>query len=150
MKLERDNTPCPPDQTAKIFGTIYHVARAKGETKTPGTVTIPFPLMKQYAQRVFLESPKRLEMAINIFVKLGVAKYEWAKLDEDPTAAEEIGFVHFTDLPLVEQFLNSINTTILRVARVSCFAPMTGSYTWLSSLWSVPPASPSTAMVLFA
>ena len=31
MKLERDNTPCPPDQTAKIFGAVFHVARAKGE-----------------------------------------------------------------------------------------------------------------------
>ena len=104
MKLEKDNTPCPADQTAKIFGTVYHVARAKGETKTPGVVSVAWPLMKQYAQRVFLESPKRLEQAVNIFVKLGLAKYEWAKLDEDPDAVEEISVVHFSDLQLVEQF----------------------------------------------
>lgn len=103
-RLERDNTPCPPDQTAKIFGTVYHVARAKGETKKEGVITVQFPLMKQYAQRVFLESPKRLETAINVFVKLGVASYEMVKNEDDPEAPDEIGFVHFTDLPLVEQF----------------------------------------------
>ena len=104
LKLERDNTPCPPDQTAKIFGTLFHVARTKGETKPDGKITVSFPLMKQYAQRVFLESPKRLEMAVNIFVKLGLAKYEWVKSEEDPEAPEEIGFVHFSDLILAEQF----------------------------------------------
>lgn len=99
MKLERDNTPCPPDQTAKIFAALFHSSRLKLE----GTKT-NWPAAKQYAQRMFLESPKRLEQACNIFVKLGVAKYEWVKDENDPEAPEEIGFVHFTDLPLVEQF----------------------------------------------
>jgi CRP-like cAMP-binding protein len=106
-RLERDNTPCPPDQTAKIFGALYHSARLKSETKKEGTVTASFPAMKQYAQRVFLESPKRLEQTANIFVKLGVAKYEWTKNEDDPEAVEEIGFLHFKDadaLSMVEQF----------------------------------------------
>jgi len=104
MKMERDNTPCPPDQTAKIFGTVFHVARSKGETQSDGTIKVSWPLMKQYAQRVFLESPKRLEMATNVFVKLGWAKYEMVKPEDDPEAPEEIGFVHFNDLGLIEQF----------------------------------------------
>lgn len=104
MKLERDNTPCPPDQTAKIFGTLFHVARTKGETKEDGTISVDFRMLKQYGQRIFLESPKRLEQAANIFVKLGVAKYEWTKLEDEPDAPEEIGLIHFKDLPLVEQF----------------------------------------------
>ncbi|MES2856556.1 MAG: hypothetical protein V4692_11870, partial [Bdellovibrionota bacterium] len=104
MKLERDNTPCPPDQTAKIFGALFHVVRSKAETKTEGVLTASWPLVKQYAQRVFLESPKRLEFAANIFVKLGVAKYEWVKNEDDEEAPEEIGYIHFTDLALVEQF----------------------------------------------
>lgn len=104
MKMERDNTPCPPDQTAKIFGTVYHVAKSKGEVQSDGSVSVPWPLMKQYAQRVFLESPKRLEMAANIFVKLGWAKYEMAKPEDDPEAPEEISFVHFQDINLIEQF----------------------------------------------
>lgn len=104
MKMERDNTPCPPDQTAKIFGTIFHVARSKGETQSDDTVSVQWLVMRQYAQRVFLESPKRLEMAVNIFVKLGLASYEMAKPEDDPEAPEEISAVHFKDLPLIEQF----------------------------------------------
>ena len=99
LKLQQDNTPCPPDQTAKIFAALYHSARLKVE----GTKT-NWPAAKQYAQRMFLESPKRLEQACNIFVKIGAAKYEWVKDENDPEAPEEIGFVAFTDLALVEQF----------------------------------------------
>ena len=104
MKLERDNTPCPPDQTAKIFGAVYHVAKSKGEAKPDGVVSVPWPIMKQYAQRIFLESPKRLEQATNVFVKLGTAKYEMAKPEDNPEGPEEISVVNFKDLPLVEQF----------------------------------------------
>ncbi|MES2962726.1 MAG: hypothetical protein V4760_02475, partial [Bdellovibrionota bacterium] len=63
-----------------------------------------WPLAKQYAQRVFLENPRRFETATNVFVKLGVAKYEFAKNEDDPKAPEELVRVHFTDLALVEQF----------------------------------------------
>lgn len=104
MKLEHDTTPCPAEQTAKIFGTVFHVCRVKGETKPDGTVSVPWHLAKQYAQRVFLENPKRFETATNVFVKLGVAKYEMGKHEDDPKAPEEIVKVHFTDLALVEQF----------------------------------------------
>lgn len=106
-RLERDNTPCPPDQTAKIFAALYHSARLKSETKKDGVISASFPAMKQYAQRMFLESPKRLEQTANIFVKLGVAKYEWTTNEDDPDAVEEIGFLHFNNadaLSMVEQF----------------------------------------------
>jgi hypothetical protein len=103
IKLERDNTPCPADQTAKIFATVFHTARSKGEVRD-GVVKVSWPLMKQYAQRMFLESPKRFENAVNIFVKLQAAKYEMVKNDEDPEAPEEIGYVYFNDLDLVEHF----------------------------------------------
>lgn len=104
MRLERDNTPCPPEQTAKIFGVIYHAAKTKGEASADGAVRAHWPMMKQYAQRVFLESPKRLENAVNIFVKLAFAKYEMVKPEDNPEGPDEIGFVHFSDLALVEQF----------------------------------------------
>jgi len=106
MKMERDNTPCPADQCAKIFGTLYHVARTKGETtkEKPDVVTVNWNLMRQYAQRIFLESPKRLQQAVNIFVKLGSAKYIMVKPEDDPEGPEEIGSVEFYDLPVIEQF----------------------------------------------
>ncbi len=107
LRMERDNTPCPPDQTAKIFGTVYHVAKTKGEVRKDKdgkeSVVVGWHLMRQYAQRVFLESPKRLEQAVNIFVKLQWAKYEMQKNEEDPEAPLEIGNVHFFDLPVIEQ-----------------------------------------------
>jgi hypothetical protein len=99
MKLERDNSPCPQDQTAKIFAALFHSLRLKVEGPKSN-----WAAAKLYAQRMFLESPKRLEQACNIFVKLGVAKYEWVKDENDPEAPEEIGYVTFTDLGLVEQF----------------------------------------------
>lgn len=104
LRLEKDNTPCPPDQTAKIFAALYHSVRLKGEAKSDGVITSSWPAVKQYAQRMFLESPKRLEQAANIFVKIGGAKFQWVKNEDDPEAPEEIGFIHFTDLDLVEQF----------------------------------------------
>ncbi len=106
MKMERDNTPCPADQCAKIFGTVFHVAHSKGEPikDKPGAVSVNWGLMRQYAQRVFLESPKRLQMAVNIFVKLGWAKFDMVKPEDDPEGPEEIGTVHFHDLPAIEQF----------------------------------------------
>ncbi len=104
VKLDRDNTPCPVDQTAKIFASLYHAVRLKGSTTAEGVVTASWPAVKQYAQRMFLESPKRLEQAANIFVKLGNARYEWVKNEDEPDAPEELGFIHFTDLDLVEQF----------------------------------------------
>jgi Cyclic nucleotide-binding domain len=106
MKLERDNTPCPPDQCAKIFGTLYHVARVKGEPDKakPEIVKVNWLTMRQYAQRIFLESPKRLQMAVNILVKLGWAKYHLEKPEDNPEGPEEIVAVSFFDLPVVEQF----------------------------------------------
>lgn len=106
-RLERDNTPCPPDQAAKVFGALYHSARLKSETEKDGSIKANFPAMKQYAQRIFLESPKRLEQTANIFVKLGVANYIWVKDENDPEAVEEIGFLVFKNadaLSMVEQF----------------------------------------------
>lgn len=103
-RLEKDNTPCPAEQTAKIFGTLFHTVKSKGEVGKDGVVKAPWPLMKSYAQKVFLEHPKRFEMAVNIFVKLGFGKFEMVKPEDDPNAAPEIGFVHFTDISLIEQF----------------------------------------------
>ena len=103
-RLEKDNTPCPAEQCAKVFGTLFHVAKAKGELLQNGTVKVSFPLMKQYAQRVFLESPKRLENALNIFVKLGASTVEMVKSDEASDSPLEVGTVHFSDLAWIEQF----------------------------------------------
>lgn len=104
-KLEKDSTPCPEDQVAKVFGAIFLCVNHKGDSKsTPGRSIIDWTLYKQYCQRVLGESPKRLEQATNILVKLKLALYEMGKSIDNPDGPEEIQRVHFLDLPLVEAF----------------------------------------------
>lgn len=102
-RLEKDLNPCPEDQIAKVFGVIFHTAHHKGEKKD-GRVIVDWPLFRQYSQRVFGESLKRLENATNILVKLKLAMYEMGKNPDDPEAPEEIQKVHFFDLSVVESF----------------------------------------------
>lgn len=102
IRLERDSQACPPDQLAKILATVFHVARTKGKVEKDGSTHVSWILMKQYAQRLFLESPKRLEAAITVFVKLNQASFVMQKNEEEPDQPEEIGTVIFKDLNLIE------------------------------------------------
>jgi hypothetical protein len=105
-KMEKDTNPCPEDQIAKIFGTVFHTANHKGtkDAKDPGKVTIDWPMYKQYSQRVFTESPKRLEQALCVLVKLKLAAFEMGRPPEDPEGPEQIMKVHLHDLPAIEAF----------------------------------------------
>lgn len=103
-KLEKDSSPCPEDQVAKVFGSIFHTANHKGDRSQPGRVIVDWNMMKQYSQRVMGESPKRLEQAINILVKLKLAQYEMGKNPDNPDGPEEIQRVQYFDLSLIEGF----------------------------------------------
>ncbi len=103
-RMEKDGSPCPDDQIAKIFGTVYHTATHKGEKQKDGSVTVPWTLMKQYSQRIFNESPKRLEQALQLLVKLKLAQFEMGADPEDPEGDEILHAVHFPDLHVVEVF----------------------------------------------
>ncbi len=103
VKLERDNTPCPQDQVAKIFGSLYHTVNYKGEKK-PDHVLIQWLALKQYAQRVFAESPKRLECVVNILVKMKLAQYVMGENPEQPDEPEQVMAVQFFDVPAIENF----------------------------------------------
>lgn len=103
-RLEKDSSPCPEDQVAKVFGSVFHTANHKGDRSQPGRVIVDWSLMKQYSQRVMGEGPKRLEQAINILVKHKLALYQMGKAPDNPDGPDEIQKVHFLDLPLVESF----------------------------------------------
>lgn len=103
-RMEKDSVPCAEDQVAKVFGSIFHTANHKGDRSQAGRVIMDWNIMRQYCQRVMGESPKRLEQAINILVKLKLALYEMGPNPENPEAPEEIQKVHFLDLDLVESF----------------------------------------------
>lgn len=106
MKMEKDASPCPDDQVAKVFGSIFHAGNHKGlkDTKDPNKVVIDYTLIRQYSQRVFGESLKRLEQALNVLVKLKLASYEMGHPPEDPEGPEQIMKVMLHDLSAVEAF----------------------------------------------
>jgi hypothetical protein len=106
-KMEKDGSPCPEDQTAKIFGSLFHAAKCKGQKvdeKNKDKITVDWNSMKQYAQRIFGESPKRLEQACSIMVKLKLAQFEMGRPPEDPEGPEMIMKVHFFNLDAAEWF----------------------------------------------
>ena len=56
FRMEKDNSPCPPEHIPKVFGVLYHVARQIGMEKED-RVTVTWSSFKQYAKRVFHENP---------------------------------------------------------------------------------------------
>lgn len=102
-RMEKDASPCPEDQVAKAFGVIFHTVRHKGETKDDRMI-IEWSLLRQYSQRVFGESLKRLEQTVNILVKLKLAMYEMGKDPDNMDGPEQIQKVHFFDLTAIENF----------------------------------------------
>lgn len=104
-RLESDAAPCPPSAVAKVFGVIYHVAQYTG-TSLEGKVVVSYPAFKKYAQRIFLESPIRIEQALFILVKLGHAEIQMIKDEVHPEEADEIGYLIFSNLKAVEDFFD--------------------------------------------
>jgi hypothetical protein len=110
FKLERDPSPCPPNQVPKVFAEIFHIAKHLGQVKDNKHV-VNWRSMKQYAERIFLENPKRLENAVMVLAKLKLAELEFGKpeeAEEDEKLAQALPEVllriNFLDLPRVEQF----------------------------------------------
>lgn len=106
-KMEKDSSPCPEEQTAKIFGAIFHAARHKSKSedeKNPQIMTMDWVQFKQYCQRIFGESPRRLEQATNLLVKLKMCTYVMGKPIDDPEGPDEIQKINFLDLPAIEAF----------------------------------------------
>lgn len=103
-KSEKDGSPCPDDQVSKVFGTVYHTAAHKGEKEKDGTTLVPWNLMKQYSQRVFGESPKRLELALQLLSKLKLVVLEMGPDPEDPDGDDILQTIHFKDLHVIEVF----------------------------------------------
>lgn len=103
IRTEDDPTPCPPERVTQLFAVLYQAATYTG-TQKKGLTVIVWSSFKKYCQRVFLESPVRLEAAVQILVKLGAAKLEMIPCETDPDAPDELGFVHFSDLERVKRF----------------------------------------------
>jgi hypothetical protein len=103
IKLQSDPTPCPPALTAKMFATVFHVVSYSGTPKGD-TLRIVWPSFRKYCQRVFGESPVRLEQLVYLLSTLGYAELEMVASDTDPDGPEELGFVRFKDIAQIESF----------------------------------------------
>ena len=106
-RMEKDSSPLPEDQVAKVFGSIHHTAskKAKAENeKTPNVFTMDWVQLKQYCQRIFGESPRRIEQACNLLKKLKMVNYQMGKSIDDPDGPDEIQKIDFLDLPAIEAF----------------------------------------------
>ena len=103
-KMEKDSSPCPDEGVPKVFAAIYFAANHKGEKQKDGKLEVEWTVMKSCAQRVLGESPKRLEQAVSILVKLKLAGFVMGKLPEDPDGPDVIQQVIFYDIAVVESF----------------------------------------------
>lgn len=106
-RMEKDASPCADDQVAKVFGAIFHTASKKAKSedeKKPNVLTMDWVQFKQYCQRIFGESPRRIEQATNLLVKLKMCSYGMGKPIDDPEGPDEIQKVNFIDLAAVEAF----------------------------------------------
>jgi len=90
LRAEHDSTPCPPGRVTRLFAVIHQAATYTG-TRKKGEVVVVWPTFKKYCQRTFLESPVRLEQAVNILVKLRLATLEMIPCETDPEAPDELG-----------------------------------------------------------
>ncbi|MCM0606391.1 MAG: Crp/Fnr family transcriptional regulator [Xanthomonadaceae bacterium] len=104
LKGKVDTIPCPPEFITKLFAVIYHTASYTGEWKKSGNLVVVWPSFKKYCQRIFLESPVRLENAVYILVNSGITELEMIPCETDPDAPDELGFVHFKDIEKVKRF----------------------------------------------
>jgi DNA-binding transcriptional ArsR family regulator len=103
-KQDKDATPCPDEVVPQIFASIFHTMNHKGEKLKDGKVEIKWQMLRQYTQRVLGQSPKRVEQALNILVKLKQGHFNMGKSAENPEGPEEIQEVVLYDLGIVEGF----------------------------------------------
>lgn len=105
-KSEKNSLACPEESIPKVFGTIFHVVNHKG-IKDNNQAKVDWQTLKQYSQRIFGESLKRLEQATQLLVKLKLAEYIYGKNPEDSDkqdGKDEIQGFKIFDLAALESF----------------------------------------------
>lgn len=103
-KFEKNPNPCSEEAVPKVFGVIYHASNHKGK-KVGSRVTVDWLTLRQYSQRIFGESLKRLEQATQLLVKLKMAEYVYGQNPDDPDGKEEVqGFVLYDQVALESFF----------------------------------------------
>lgn len=103
IRVEKNAVPCSDDSVPKVFGILYHTAHHKG-LKEGTKVKVDWLTLRQYSQRIFGESIKRIEQATQILVKLKLAEYVYGPNPIHPDMEEEIQALTIYDLSPLEAF----------------------------------------------
>ena len=103
-KSDKDLVACPPEDIARVFGVLFHTMKHKGVQEGVACKT-DWGTLRQYAQRIFGESLKRMEQVSQILVKLKLAEFIMTPKDEDDVMAKpEIAALKIFDLAALESF----------------------------------------------
>lgn len=102
-KNEKNPIPCSDELIPQLFGSIFHIANHRGQ-KEGLKSKIDWMTLRQYSQRIFGQSLKRIENATQILVKLKQAEYIVSKNLEESDAKEEIQSLIIYDMNALESF----------------------------------------------
>lgn len=104
-KQDKSAVPCSEEAIPRVFGSIFHVLNHKG-LKDNNKAKIDWLTLRNYSQRIFGESLKRVEQATQILVKLKQGEYVMGRdpNNPDPDAQTEIQGFQIYDLPALEAF----------------------------------------------
>jgi len=105
-KQEKAFIPCAEESIPRAFGSVFHVLNHKG-IKDNGRAKVDWLTLKNYSQRIFGESPKRIEQVTQILVKLKLGEYILGRdpnnVDPESPETEIQGFEAY-DLAGLEAF----------------------------------------------
>ncbi len=103
-KSDKDMVACSPEEIPRVFGILYHAMKHKGVFEGASCKT-DWGTLRQYSQRIFGESLKRIEQASQILVKLKLAEFIMTPKDEDDVLSKpEIAALKIYDLSALESF----------------------------------------------
>jgi|GEM_PF-750539 len=105
FKQDKSAVPCSEEAIPKIFGSIFHVLNHKG-LKDGTKAKVDWLTLRNYSQRIFGESLKRIEQVTQILVKLKQAEYIMGVDPNTPDtdAKTEIQGFEIYDLQALEAF----------------------------------------------
>ena len=106
LKSKMESAPqfaCPVGEIPKLFATIYHAAVSTGKKKDD-RLTVVWSAYRKYCHWGLMESPLRVEQALQRLAKLGYTELEMVKSDTEPNAPDELGYVHFKDVDDLKNF----------------------------------------------
>lgn len=102
-RLENDSVPCSERVLPRVFSCLYLIAGQSGHRieENPKAMEVDWTAVKLYSTRFFLESPTRVNNALLLLSKLGLAELSYEKNENDE---DELSKIVLTDVQELEAF----------------------------------------------